>query len=250
MNARVDRERRFHDARFSDGIGARDQDKYYPALFAARAALDYAITQCAALGTTGLEVGCGTGQNLAELLSQHRFAAHGIDISREAVAAARKRLVEFDPAPTLDVMDANQLSYENETFDFCFGSGVLHHLSLPSALHELSRVLKPGGRILFLEPLATNPLIQAYRHLTPSARSPDETPLTRSHLRQIEETFPDVRFEYFGFSTLTCVGLMRWPNAAQAALRVASDLDRFLLRLPFVWRLAWVVLIRGQRAQP
>jgi SAM-dependent methyltransferase len=250
LDERSDREREFHEERFSDGVGARDQDKYYTAVSAARALLDSEVDRCTRQGGTGLEVGCSTGENLERLLTAHAFEAHGIDISAAAVAAAQARMKAFSPMPALEVMDANHMRFGDGLFDFCFGSGVLHHLALPDAVYEVRRVLRPGGLFLFLEPLATNPIIRAYRRLTPAARSADETPLTVEHLSQLRAAFPGVRLTFFGFLTIACVALNRWPRLRRPALALASALDRAIFALPGAWRLAWVVVIRGQRAIP
>ena len=50
-------------------------------------------------------------------------------------------------------------------------------LNFLSVLNEISRILKPNGKLLFIEPLGTNPLINFYRKLTPKSRSKDEHPL-------------------------------------------------------------------------
>lgn len=247
MSDRASREKEFHDERFADGVGARAQDKYYVAVSKARELLDVAIEKCARDGSVGLEVGCSTGENLERLLTRQVFTAHGIDISGAAVTVAQTRLSRFTPTPQLEVMDANQLRYGDSMFDFCFGSGVLHHLTLPDSVLELRRVLKPSGNFLFLEPLATNPVIQAYRRLTPGDRSADETPLTATHMAQIRRAFPHATFSYFGFFTIPCVLLNRWPALQRPTLAVAALLDKCLFAIPACWRFAWVVVIQGRQ---
>jgi len=99
--------------------------------------------------------------------------------------ATRLRLVQFSPSPKLAVMDANNLTYPDNTFDLCFGSGVLHNLQLPQAFEEVERVVKKNGNLIFMESLVTNSLIQLYRRLTPSDCTSDETPLTSAHISNI-----------------------------------------------------------------
>ena len=62
-----------------------------------------------------------------------------------------------------------------------------------AALRELHRVLKPGGTAYFAEPLATNPLIQAYRRVTPQFRTPDEQPLELAKLPALLSDFQSLR---------------------------------------------------------
>ena len=55
-------------------------------------------------------------------------------------------------------MDAHDLQFEDGTFDFVYGDAILHHLNMVPALDEIFRVLKPNGKILFVEPLDVNPV--------------------------------------------------------------------------------------------
>jgi ubiquinone/menaquinone biosynthesis C-methylase UbiE len=140
-------------------------------------------------------------------------------------------------------MDANALAFPDGMFDLCFGSGVIHHLRLPEALGEIRRVLKIGGTMIFLEPLATNAVIELYRRLTPKDRTADETPLTAAHLDELRRRFRDVKLEYFGFFTLSEMALAKWPRIQDFLHMIARRLDRILFRVPGGWRLAWVVVI-------
>jgi ubiquinone/menaquinone biosynthesis C-methylase UbiE len=55
--------------------------------------------------------------------------------------------------------DAHHLPYDDATFDYVVGDGILHHLD-DVALGEVHRVRKPGGRALFREPLLDSDLRQ------------------------------------------------------------------------------------------
>jgi len=48
------------------------------------------------------------------------------------------------------LMDANNFTFEDNSFDIVFGGAILHHLDIKSAIHHIHRVLKPGGKIIFL----------------------------------------------------------------------------------------------------
>ncbi|HSX91749.1 MAG TPA: class I SAM-dependent methyltransferase [Hydrogenophaga sp.] len=99
------------------------------------------------------------------------------------VAQAKGLPVEFK------LMDAHELQFPDATFDLVFGTAILHHLEFERAVKEIARVTKPGGEILFVEPLLLNPVARLVRALTPKARTPDEKPLAREELDILDRYF-------------------------------------------------------------
>ena len=98
-----------------------------------------------AQGQRVLEIGVGLGAD------HQRFAeagAHlvGIDLTERAVAHARCRLELFGLSSRLEQGDAENLSFEDASFDLVYSWGVIHHSpNTPRAVAEIHRVLKPGG---------------------------------------------------------------------------------------------------------
>src|SRR5258708_13539019 len=64
-------------------------------------------------------------------------------------------------------MYAENMTFPDNTFDAVIITGVLHHLDVNRAYPELARVLKPGGKVLAIQALGHNPIIQPYRDRTP-----------------------------------------------------------------------------------
>ena len=100
--------------------------------------------------------------------------------------------------PRFSLMDANNLEFADESFDMVIGSSILHHLDFVKALDEIRRVLKPQGRMLFVEPLDNNPVGKIVRALTPQARTQDEQPLRTKEIAEIQKRF-DTTFYYQQF---------------------------------------------------
>jgi SAM-dependent methyltransferase len=93
-----------------------------------------------------LDVGCGTGANL-ELLAQFGDA-EGVDVSDEALSFCRARGLR-----NVRECAAESLPFENESFDLVTGLDVVEHLDDDLAgLREMSRVLRPGGRVMVFVP--------------------------------------------------------------------------------------------------
>jgi SAM-dependent methyltransferase len=104
---------------------------------------------------TALEVGCGTGffllnLMLAGVIEATAGAGHVTDLSPGMVEAARRNAENLGLTVEGRVADAEELPYGDGTFDLVVGHAVLHHIpDVERALREVVRVLKPGGRFVF-----------------------------------------------------------------------------------------------------
>lgn len=98
-----------------------------------------------------LEVGCGTGFFLLNLLSAGVLRTGSVtDISPEMVAAAQRNAAALGVEVTGRVADAESLPFPDGSFDLVVGHAVLHHIpDVEGALREVLRVLRPGGRFVF-----------------------------------------------------------------------------------------------------
>ena len=244
---RIERERQFHDARFAEGEDDRSaQLKYYAAL---KPCFDrYGARRVElAKGAVVLEYGCAHGGNSIGL-SHIARRVEGIDISRAAIDAGNREIRRRGIGNvTLSVQNAEAMNFPDDTFDFIFGSGILHHLDYDKAMAELRRVLKPGGVVLFTEPLGHNPAIELYRQLTPRARTADEHPLRKSDFAKFDATFEETDVRLYGLASLACVPFRRTPllNATRS-LGLAADW--LLLKIPGLRWWAWYALMEGRKA--
>jgi ubiquinone/menaquinone biosynthesis C-methylase UbiE len=97
-----------------------------------------------------LEIGIGTGRNLDSYPADVRLV--GIDLSPVMLARAAARAQELGRDVDLRAADAQALTFADETFDTVVITLAL--CAIPDdaqAIHELVRVLKPGGRVIWLE---------------------------------------------------------------------------------------------------
>jgi arsenite methyltransferase len=97
-----------------------------------------------------LDVGCGPGFYLAELVDEvgPDGALVGVDQSPQMLALAGRRLGESENV-ALHEGEAGALPVESEAFDAALCVQVLEYVAdVPAALAELHRALKPGGRVL------------------------------------------------------------------------------------------------------
>jgi ubiquinone/menaquinone biosynthesis C-methylase UbiE len=119
-----------------------------------------------------LEIGVGSGMNLP-IYSSAVDRVCGIDPSPELLDRARERVRAACVPVALARASAEQLPFRDAAFDTLVMTWTLCSIPNPSAaLNEVRRVLKPGGRLLFVEHgLAPEPAIIRWQHrLTPCWR--------------------------------------------------------------------------------
>lgn len=93
-----------------------------------------------------LEVGCGMGY-MAMNWAQQGAAVTAVDLNPVAVAQTRRRFELFGLEGDIREVDGERLPFDDNTFDYVYSWGVLHHTpGTQAAINELHRVLKPGGR--------------------------------------------------------------------------------------------------------
>ena len=102
-----------------------------------------------------LDLGCGTG-TLVVLLKRKYPTAQivGVDPDPKALRRAEKKVRRAGVAVQLDEGFADELPYDEGTFDRVLSSFMLHHLEEPErekTLREVLRVLKPGGSFHLLD---------------------------------------------------------------------------------------------------
>lgn len=98
--------------------------------------------------TKAIELGCGTG-SLCQALYQKGIDITGCDVSQVAIDYGREKY----PHLNLSVVNAEQLPWENESFDVVLSFDVLEHLFNPDGhLAQVNRILRPGGYYLFQTP--------------------------------------------------------------------------------------------------
>lgn len=188
-----------------------------------------------ARGKRVLIYGCGPANEAGELLAEGAVSVAGIDISDAEIEEAWRQAREGGFADSVEFRagDAHETGFPDDSFDLIIGTAILHHLDVPRALGEIRRILVPGGRAVFLEPLAQNPLLRLGRWLTPAARTDDEHPFTVEDWRSCAAAFRHFSHREVELTSTVLMPLnLLLPHAWQEALarRVRVLDDRLLLR--------------------
>ncbi len=197
-------------------------------------AVDYAFAQLGPLdGRIVLDLGCGRGRASLRLA---RLGADVVacDISPRMVAATLALATGCGLSAQVQplVMSAHMLALPAASVDAVLGISVLHHLDYRAACREVSRVLRPGGRAVFVEPLGHNPLLRLFRLLTPAARTDGERPLRWPQLAGWQHR------EFY------LLGLLAAPRALRLLRPSLARLDAALLRAhPALRRWCWITVM-------
>ncbi len=208
-----------------------------------------------------LDLGCGAGE-AAVYLALRGADVCACDVSEEFLAVAGRLAGKFGVSIKLSAASTGALPYPGEMFDYVFGNGVLHHVELSSTAIEVQRVLKPGGKAFFIEPLPYNPAIHVYRAMATKVRSADERPLSFKQLKEFGSVFSVFRHrEFWLFSLLIFFQFFfvrRWhPSEVRYWKRVIEvgneyrepflklqAIDDFCLKyLPFLRYLCWNTVV-------
>lgn len=201
-------------------------------------------------GKRALEYGCGDG-SYAFMLAEKGASVVGIDISPVGIQVAERIADERGLKNTeFLVMDAMDMDFPDESFDLVCGSGILHHLDMDISMRELRRVMKPGGRAVFMEPLGHNPAINVFRRSSPEMRTPDEHPLVRSDFNLIDGYFERVGLRFFHLTSFAALALLKTPVFFQT-VNFFDKLDSALFKIiPPLGMWAWYAVITMEGPRP
>jgi ubiquinone/menaquinone biosynthesis C-methylase UbiE len=175
------------------------------------------------LGTVA-EICCGAGE--ASWMMRDRVTrAVGVDISTAMLARARQRL-PHDRFAFLQG-DATRLPLRDASFDAVFMLGGIHHVNDRDALFaQVFRILKPGGRFYFREPLND---FFAWRwsraiiyRLSPALDAGTEHPLQR------DPTIPQLTRAGFAVDTWKTMGFVASCFLMNSDVLVVNRLLRYL----------------------
>lgn len=212
-------------------------DTAYPLEFAYYALGDVA-------GKRVVDFGCGSGANTA-LLANRGARLWAIDISEELLRLGQRRLaVSGGGEATFIAASAHDLPFPDASIDVVFGMAILHHLDLELVSREVRRVLKPGGRAIFKEPVRNSGVVRFVRALIPY-RAPDispyERPLTDAELQRFAAGFSSWSMRAFALPHVQVGSVLPIVKHHWRRLYAA---DRAILRgLPWLARYASVRVI-------
>jgi 2-polyprenyl-3-methyl-5-hydroxy-6-metoxy-1,4-benzoquinol methylase len=126
------------------------------------------------VGKTLLDVACGAGGPVLRIAAITGCSVVGIDVHEQAIRAAISLAAERGLAGRADFRTADatgSLHFSDASFDAITCIDAINHFpNRPQILAEWTRLLKPGGRLLFTDPITvTGPLTNAEMTVRTSA---------------------------------------------------------------------------------
>jgi 2-polyprenyl-3-methyl-5-hydroxy-6-metoxy-1,4-benzoquinol methylase len=208
-----------------------------------------------------LEIGCGMGC-MAMNWAQRGALVTAIDLNPTSVEQTKRRFAAFDLSGDIRQTDAEALPFDDASFDYVYSWGVLHHTpNTATAIDEIRRVVKPGGRTgvmlyhrhsilyrvtvqfqegwLHRESRFLSPLQLASRYADGGRQegNPHTWPVTRKEARALFRNFQNVDITVLGTDIPDILGAWR-PGLGAA---VPAILDALAAR--FGWSL-WIAARR------
>jgi SAM-dependent methyltransferase len=212
-----------------------------------------------------LDVGCGLGE------ASVYFAMQGANVTASDLSPgmleATCRLASANGvAVTPHLAAAEDLQLPADAlFDVIYAGNLLHHVNIDETLARLAPHLASDGVLVTWDPLAYNPVINVYRSIATSVRTPDEHPLRWRDIKLFRKYFKTVETRYFWLTTLSIFVIMaifqrRNPNKERFWKTIVDDgekwrtlyapleaVDRLLLLLPPLRLLCWNVVIVSRK---
>lgn len=264
METRKQREKEFHDqlrlvsedvhvadTRWSPELEETIQNnpmwanmKYYSIERQSRTmVLDWFKENCK--GKRVLDYCCGNGEDGVFIAQNGAKEVVGIDISDVSIVncqeLARKNGVE--KITSYQVGDAENTGFADNSFDVITEYGALHHLDLEKAFAEMSRILKPEGKIICNEALGHNLVINGYRKLTPHLRTEWEVEhiIRKENFKVAQKYFDKIELHFYYLFTLLAVPFRNFP-IFEPLLDFLEKIDNAILKLPLIKWQAWQIV--------
>lgn len=208
-----------------------------------------------------LEVACGSGAQ-ALLFCRNGAELTAIDISEKSVAETRNILIQnnFEKVP-VKKMDATTLNFKDNSFDLIYFNSLLMHITdsgkdgskeiqnsdqhfkdnnKEKVIQECLRVLKPGGKLIFIETLQSWLFAFPYRTFSPYRHSQPEY-INFKFLKKIQAKHKE--FYLFSGAFLFLFFLPISKKAASRIFHFFSRTDNFLMQaIPPLRKLSWVTV--------
>lgn len=199
-------------------------------------------------GKSIVDIGCGYHPTPIYFALAGAGRVCACDVSPKAVQFMRRVANIYGVADRVTVHESpvERMPFASGEFDLMHGEAVLHHISLPPAAPEIRRVLKPGGRAVFKDPLGHNAVLEFIRDHMPgltgkSAAKGTDRPMTIEDVEDFGRLFASYEYRTFGLTSMAAM-LLRLPRWSMATRAMHSFDNAVIGNVPAVKRYAQYVV--------
>lgn len=187
-------------------------------------------------GKRVLEPACGTGVMGCYLGKYRKCFVEGIDISPKSIQIAerRKKLLNLERKINFTVQSFYETNFSDNSFDLVIGNSLHHMHDYNKIGKEMSRILKKGGKAVFIEPYGHNFIfnfVRVHNLFGSGGGSPEEygNYLTIKKINTLSSYFSKVNCEEFRFFMMAARSLK-----SLKILKVFYTMDSILRHLPYI----------------
>ena len=218
----------------------------WPFFRVANSALAYALASMGNLqGQAVLDLGCGIGYTPLEL-AKRGADVWAIDLSATAVQETQARAAAAGLGQKVRTVRANveQLPFPDASFDLIYAQNFLMHVSHQTVGRECRRLLRPGGKMVVVEPLAHHPLVRLYRRLFSEYKDTHPRYSTHEDMATLASLFNHAHERRFYLLAVLATLGQNKPALLKPALALLNWLDQKLLKTwPGLQNWGWVTVI-------
>lgn len=191
-----------------------------------------------------LDIGCGRGETSVYFAIKGAHVT-ALDLSSEMINATQVLAQKHKVSLKTVIASADNFNLPtSEKFDFIYLGNLFHHVDIGPTILKVLPYLKDNGSLVSWDPIAYNPLINIYRKIATSVRTPDEHPLTQKDVKLITSHFEKSRIEFFWFFTLIIFIMMalfqgKNPNKVRYWKNVVEDAEK--------WRWIYEPLVKADQ---
>ncbi len=194
-----------------------------------------------------LEVGCGAGFQTMQLAGIGNSVV-AIDFSEQSVRRTGEALKihRIDNVKTMKC-NAESMQFEDNIFDVIYINSVLMHVRHEKVLCECSRVLKKGGKVIIVEPLAYNFLLP-YRLLFSDYQKTGPRYMTLGKFRKYQYFFSEMKHREFYFFSILLLPLFKQKGMISRLCVLVKSLDRYILsKCSFLRNFSWIAVVEYRK---
>lgn len=192
-----------------------------------------------------LELGAGDGFSTLRL-ARRGARVIALELSHGGLRTIGARAATAGFAATVAPLraDAQQLPLAGTSVDLVYGENFLMYVDPAKIGSEAARVLKPGGRAVFLEPTAHHPFIRLYRRFGSPYRGTAPRYFTLADIIQLGAHFGTVTHHGYYLSSVLALPLAAYPLLFALAFRSLNRLDRLIARyIPGLRHFGWLTVV-------